>query len=374
MRGLLLGSSGGAEEVIRDYGIEPIGPDGLPTSLNAILAPPEKDLFASRLWYDTLMRHAMSPGTQAVAPAVGPPGTMVVPLRIVEGRFESLTTGFTHRWRPLTAGWAGPVAFEKAAAHLGRLLRARPPTLLKAMDTADALLLPFQTGLWRAGLSTGLYAHFGNWHETLPPGLRWADYVAARDQPLRNILQRRRAAWEATTRVELVKAPGSALEDAIAALATVRARSWNPVEATPGFHEALIRGAAAAGVLRLGVLRSRANDRPLAAQYWVLSGGQAMLMTLMHEQSSRSLSLGTALTAAMVATFIEEGVGAIDFGRGDEGYKRLWAKSRRQRIGMLVADPRHPAGMVAIARHAAGRGWRQLRGLLATLREREGGE
>ncbi|MBR0651038.1 GNAT family N-acetyltransferase [Roseomonas terrae] len=372
MRDLLLRQPDDGTGHARAPRLRRIGPEGLPASLDALLAPPETDLAASRLWYDTTCRVALPPGTQAMLAEVGPPGTMVVPLLMQDGRIESLTTPYTLRWRPLTAAWAGAVALERAAAELGELLRGRPPTLFRAMDSDDTLLLPLQAGLWRAGLWSRPFAHFGNWHEALPPGLRWADYVAAREQPMRSTLMRRRRRWEDETRIDLLTEPGAALEKGIAAYIDVRARSWKAAEPSPAFDPALMRGAAAAGLLRLGVLRSRADGRPLAAQYWVVSGGQAALLKLVHDEAARTLSPGTGLTAAMVAALIAEGVAGIDLGRGDDGYKRFWAKSRRQRIGMLIADPRHPAGMLALARHAAGRGWHRLRGIVARGETGEG--
>jgi len=56
-----------------------------------------------------------------------------------------------------------------------------------------------------------------------------------------------------------------------------------------------------------------------------------------------------------------EGVAGIDFGRGDDPYKQLWTSQRRQRIGMVLAAPWHPAGIAALLRHAAGRVRAKLR-------------
>jgi CelD/BcsL family acetyltransferase involved in cellulose biosynthesis len=103
----------------------------------------------------------------------------------------------------------------------------------------------------------------------------------------------------------------------------------------------------------------------VAAQYWVVGGGQAALLKLAHAEDQRAASPGTALTAIMIRRLLEgDGVRELDFGRGDDPYKRLWVGHRRQRIGVLLADPRHPAGLLALARQAAGRGRRHALGWL----------
>lgn len=354
-----------------ERGMRLLGPGGMPAEAEPLLSPPERDLCSSRLWYDTTLRHALPPGGTGWLAAVGPPGALAVPLLDLDGHLESLTTHYSLSWRPLAASWAGPEAVEAGAAELGELLRHRPPVLLKAMDPLDPRLAPFCAGLQRARLAVRRFDHFGNWHEALSAGLSWEDYAEARPQPLRSTLRRKRRAWAAETCFELIRAPGRALEEAVAAYEAVRARSWKPAEPAPAFDPALMRSAAAAGILRLGVLRTRGEGRPLAAQYWILSGGRATLLKLVHDEAARDLSPGTGLTARMIAALIEEGVGGIDFGRGDDAYKRLWARERRQRIGLLVADPLNAAGMLALARHAAGRGRRRLLGLFGRHAARE---
>ena len=123
-----------------------------------------------------------------------------------------------------------------------------------------------------------------------------------------------------------------------------------------------MRALASAGALRLGILRE--GDEPVAAQYCALDlgGRRATVLKLAHAEERRAASPGTVLTAMMVRGLIEEdGVAELDFGRGDDAYKRLWVGTRRQRVGYLLADPRHPAGLLALARHAAGGVRRRLR-------------
>ena len=159
---------------------------------------------------------------------------------------------------------------------------------------------------------------------------------------------------------------GPEVEAGIQAYEAVRAASWKPYEPSPGFDAALIRNLAAVGALRLGFLRRWEDRVPVAAQYWCVSNGRATLLKLAHAESTREESPGTVLTALMLAWILDSrDVHEVDLGRGDDPYKRLWAGQRRQRTGVLLADPRHPLGLLAIARHAAGRAVQAVRGRVA---------
>jgi hypothetical protein len=183
-------------------------------------------------------------------------------------------------------------------------------------------------------------------------------YLATRPPALRTTIGRKLARARRELRFEAVAAPGVELETGIAAYVAVRAASWKPHEPFPDFDGQLMRAAAAAGLLRLGILRAATDGQPVAAQYWVLDRGgrRATVLKLAHAEKARAGSPGTALTAMMIRRLLEDDkVTELDFGRGDDDYKRLWVGERRQRIGLLLACPLHPVGLLALARHAAGR-------------------
>ena len=112
---------------------------------------------------------------------------------------------------------------------------------------------------------------------------------------------------------------------------------------------------------RVGVLRH--GGRAAAAQYWTVSAGRAAVLKLAHDEAFKPLSPGTVLTARMIRHLLEhERVDELDFGRGDDEYKRSWTAHRRQRIGLLVINPRRLAGLAALGRTWMGRARRRLRG------------
>lgn len=340
---------------------------GLPDWCDRYLEPPRTGaFFAGRLWYDTLIAHALPLGAEPLLAVCGPDAAALLPLlRHADGRLSSLATVYSLEWRPLSAPGVDAATLRDGARGLGRLLRLRPPLRLDTLDPAAVGLSAFLSGLQAAGLMLLRFDHFGSWHEVLPSEVGWQGYLSGRPPALRTTIRRKVARCERDMRFDLLRAPGPALEAGIAAYQDIRARSWKPHEPFPEFDAALMRAAAAAGVLRLGVLHDRRDDRPVAAQYWVLDkgGARASLLKLAHAEESRAASPGTALTALLIRGLLEEdAVRELDFGCGDDPYKQLWVATRRQRIGIVVVDPLHPQGLAAAARHLAGGVVRRLRG------------
>ncbi len=329
--------------------------EALPAWCDAHLAAPDSpDFFASRLWYDTILAHALPPGASPVLARCGE--RLLVPLLRQGGRLTALVTPYSLEWRPLPVENAADGALRDAGQALARLLARQPPTRLEALDAEAPGMESMLEGLRMAGMAVSRFQHFGNWHEALAPGDGWPGYLAGRPSALRSTIQRRSAAMLKRGHATLHEAPGVGLERAILAYAQVRAQSWKPQEPFPDFDAALLRATAAQGKLRLGVLWG-GEGQPIAAQYWVLSGGRALLLKLAHLRDEKAGSPGTVLTAWMIRRLIEvDGAHALDFGRGDDAYKQLWCSQRRQRIGLILSDPWHPAGLLQLARQAAQRG------------------
>lgn len=334
----------------------------LPDRVRLLAEPPSRDLWASALWFETTLAHALPRGEE---PLWLPAGRAVLPLFRRRGRLAALTTPYTQAWRPLAPADAGAAEWRESGLALARALRFRPPARLDAIEGNSPWLGPFLDGVRAGGLVAARFAHTGRWVARLDPGAGWDGYLAARPAVLRNTVLRRLKAAQRSTRFDLVTAPGEGLAAAIDAFRAVRARSWKPDEPFPEFDPALMRAAAEAGLLRLGVLRDAADATPIAAQYWLLEPDRrrATVPKLFHDEARRASSPGTVLTAQMVRHLIEaDGVRILDFGRGDDPYKAQWAPERVPLIGMLLADPRHPLGAAALARHLAGRLLRSLRG------------
>jgi len=268
---------------------------------------------------------------------------------------DALTTPYTCAYTPVAA----------AGEALGRLCRVGGVSRIDAVPEEWEGRDAFVAGLRAAGLVTLPFAHFGNWSEDVS-GRDWDAYLAARPGALRETIRRRlrQAERRPDARFEILAAPAE-MDRAEVIYEDVYTRSWKEPEPYPAFNVALMRAMADESALRLGVWSI--GETPVAVQLWVVWKGSAIVLKLAHDEAFRTHSPGTVLTALMLRHLLErEQIGRIDFGRGDDAYKRGWASERRQRIGFLVVNPWRPAGAAALLRHAAGRVRRSLRGSVPT--------
>ena len=284
----------------------------------------------------------------------------LIPLAITARQANSLTTPYTVLYQPLLTPGADPArAGQALAAHI------RTSCSLDAIDPAWPALPRFLAGLRGCGVRARQYRHFGNWYLDVA-AMDWPAYLASRGGRLRETIRRRgaAAARDPAIRVTYVQ-DGADVLPALQAYETVYARSWKVPEPYPAFNPALLPGLAAAGCLRMAVMWE--HDRPIAAQYWTVRHGVATLLKLAHDEADRARSPGTVLTAWMIRRLMEQDATTVlDFGRGDDPYKREWVDDRRDRIGLLLARPGTARGAAALLRHDLGVARRRLLGGVAS--------
>jgi hypothetical protein len=243
------------------------------------------------------------------------------------------------------------------ASRLAAAIAAERPAWgvihLNALDRESPVFSGFVEGFRAAGMVVHPYFHFGNWYEETESA-SIEDYIQRRPSVLRNTLRRKGKKLDADgrARYELI-AGASRLEDGIAAYEKVYARSWKRREPYPRFSAGLIRAAASANCLRLGIMYM--DEEPAAAQIWIVAGGRATIYKLVHDERFKHHSLGSILTIRVLKHVLEvDRVREVDFGRGDDPYKSQWLSQRRERWGIMAFNPRRLHGAIGAVRHVGG--------------------
>jgi CelD/BcsL family acetyltransferase involved in cellulose biosynthesis len=358
--------SGSAVLTTRSVDIESFGDlDSLPADAASLFAASGDDLFASRAWYRAVLAHAMpsDSGASLLLCRIDSRPIALFPMRVfAEGRaLASLTTPYTCLYHPLLASGLDTRTLEQTFAAFARFCRSWPITRIDALPADWPGLKSCMAAIGAAGLTARQFNHFGNWHEPIECR-SWEQYLADRPGQLRETIRRkmRRSNRDPDCRFEVITG-GDGLAGGIETFEAVYRRSWKEAEPFPDFNASLMREIAPSGLLRLGTLHI--GDTAVAVQLWVVENNRATVLKLAHDEDFKPASPGTVLTALMLRRLIdEERVTEIDFGRGDDEYKRGWAALRRQRIGLVLANPWRARGIAFLGRHAIGRARAALRG------------
>lgn len=216
---------------------------------------------------------------------------------------------------------------------------------MDAVSLDDAALNRLRSEAAAQGFGLQLYQGFENWFEPVV-GDDFDSYWARRPGKLRNTAQRkgRKAGREFNLEFAFTKDANDPVF--LAEYQDIHSRSWKEPEPHPDFIPEFVKAAAAAGALRMGVLRF--DDRPVAAQIWLVSAGRATIFKLAYDDAYKAYSPGTLLSIDLTKRVLAEDQPAeIDFGRGPDLYKRDWLGQLRHRHRVLLFAPT-PGGRMAM--------------------------
>ena len=281
-------------------------------------------------WYRLLERHCPPPGKLLAVQARG------------GGASAWLFLAVRH---PIAEGYANfySLRFGAIGAHDPELLAAIAAALRDG-GLAETDLAPLEdpTPLERAfraaGWTTRVTPFAVNWRVDTA-GLDFESYWAKRPGQLRNTAQRRTRAAGLDLMVH-DRFDAAAWADYEA----VYRASWKPEEGSFPFLRALAEQEGAAGTLRLGIARK--DGAPVAAQLWLVENGEATIHKLAYAEAAKPMSPGTVLSMAMFRHVLDKDrVARIDYGNGDEPYKRDWMEERRTLWQLRAFSPRTVRGL-----------------------------
>jgi Acetyltransferase (GNAT) domain len=294
-------------------------------------------------WFRSLAATTLRPGESAVLALISTSGIARAALPLVRsgaGTLRGLTALYTTRF--------GVAAQSPAdAAALGRGMGALVAGVLRldAWDRDCAASKAFMDGLKSSGLAVAQYRHFANWRQRVDD---FSSYWASRPSRLQQTVRRKSAkALGAGLKFLCVESP-----DDIAAQTPrylrLYAECGKVAEPDPDFLPTMMRNLGAEGSLRLGFLLVGAETA--AAQIWLVKHGRATIFKLAHHPRFIALSAGTLLTHRMFTHLLSrDRITAVDFGRGNDGYKRDWLDACDFREGVIACNPTSVVGLCHIA-------------------------
>lgn len=264
-------------------------------------------------WLALLAEICLDPAKTRASVAVNGARVAVLPWMEAHGGAEALANWYNFFVRPL-----GDIAL---LSDITRTLPAGRASFAP-MPEADA------TALATALHSTGwaVISEPCDANHVLPlKGRSFAEYWASRPGALRETVRRKSRKGEVALRVVTEFSPAE--WDAYEAVYKL---SWKPGEGSPDFLRRWAQMDGAQGRLRLGI--AEIGGQPVAAQFWTVEGGTAFIHKLAHDERFKKQSPGTLLSAAMFEHVIDrDGVSLVDFGTGDDPYKRDWMEDVRVR-------------------------------------------
>ena len=296
----------------------------------------------SAAWFQALAQSTLDAGETAqlaVLRGKNGGGAALALARRADGTLRALTAPYTTRFAVLADE---PKSARSLGAALGTTV-ARRLELDALEDTPinRALL----EGLKSVGMICASYRHFANWHDEVAS---FADYWAARPASLRHTVTRKgEKARKAGAQFELAASPQE-IGALLPLYLEVYAQSGKVPEPHAAFMPAMVEALAARGEVRLGLLRL--EGAPVAAQIWLVDNERATIFKLAHRREWPAFSPGTLLTHWMLSQLLaRDRIRRVDFGRGDDAYKRNWLTRRCFRWGVIACNPRNPAGLRDIA-------------------------
>ena len=261
----------------------------------------------------------------------------VLPLQRTPSGLAALANWYNFTWRPLVTPGGGALLSALVRGLAGKTARLT----LSPLPDENGETVQLEAALRAAGWIT--FRSQCDVNHVLPVnGRSYAEFLAGRPGQVRTTLKRK--ASKVTVTIETAFNPVS-----WAAYEAIYAESWKPGEGSPAFLRAFALAEGAAGRLRLGL--AYANGVPIAAQFWTVEYDTAYIHKLAHTEASKPLSPGTTLSAALFEHVIDrDRVELVDFGTGDDGYKRDWMEEVRPRYRLDCYRPGDPQNWPAIVR------------------------
>jgi len=297
--------------------------------------------FDRKDWFALLAESGVEP---LFAGASGADQDAILALSEDHGHITPLRNWYSFTWRPLVSQTdSGTSLLEAVARSLKK--RAYRVTLEPVPDE-DGSAQQLRNAFAAAGWSVNMEECDTN-HVLAVHGRSFETYWAARPGKLRTTLKRKAKKVDITIHTDFNAGAWDDYE-------SIYQNSWKPEEDHPEMLRAFAEAEGAEGRIRLAIAHHQ--DQAIAAQFWTVENGVAYIHKLAHLEEHKNLSAGTSVSAALFQRVIDiDKVSLVDFGTGDEAYKRDWMEFTRPRFRIDCLDPRSPRAWSRLAKRFARR-------------------
>ena len=263
------------------------------------------------------------------------------------GRYTALANWYNFTYRPIFTGDFDEVTKLALLADLAKQLKSKSHRIeISPLPDEDGTTSLIERAFEQAGWMIFREKADDN-HILHVKGRTFDQYWSDRPSQLRNTVRRKAKKNLVTTRIES-RFSDEDWNDYL----DVYANSWKPEEGNPDFLKTLARQEAEAGCMRLGL--AYIDGKPVAAQFWTVENGEALIHKLAHVDDATKSSPGTLLSVALFQHVIDvDHVNLIDFGTGNDPYKRDWMEDVRDRYRLELFWPNHPLSWLPILKYHA---------------------
>lgn len=320
--------------------------------------------FSSIEWFRCLTRHGLDPDLKPRIYLAGDTDGLQCALfcaTTAAGQLGSLTTFYTMEFGPVMIGANAAEGLSAVVAFIAAEKPRWNTIDLRFLRDGDATRDRLVQLLDDNGFTPYAYSQFDNWF--LPVDDRdFETYYSALSSRLRNTIKRKgnKLKREHDFTLNIYPVDEVTLDDAIAVYTDVYSSSWKQPEPFPEFMPALFHTCDELGILRAGT--ARIEGQPAAAQIWINDHGRTVIYKLAYDEQYAPLSIGSLLSRRLFEHAIDhDRIREIDYGVGNESYKRDWMSDRRRLGGVLACNRRTFGGVMADLRERLAAATRKLR-------------
>jgi hypothetical protein len=261
---------------------------------------------------------------------------------------RSLTNFYTTEYGPIefeesTNASQAWVALADFISHEQPVWNTIEFRMLRHRDTSCH---PLFARLSDAGFFIYQYSLYENWFTSVD-GISFDDYYLQLSSRLRNTIRRKskKLHEQQTVRVRIFRDRCDDIATGIRDYVEVYNSSWKNPEPYSSFIPSLVQTCCDCGTLLLGVLY--VNDRPVAAQFWIMTASKAVIYKLAYVQDQSKYSPGSILSKTLFEIAIDDHKPLeIDYGIGSEPYKQDWMDGCRSVYVLHGYNTRTAIGLI----------------------------